>query len=93
LRQVFLFKLKPDRVVFRIGKVRDALNHPHYEKDCGVYPDRNTGIALFNLDERCPADGGALRRDSHGNTPPPPGVAEVVAQLVQGMPYRDRQQH
>jgi hypothetical protein len=87
------FKLKADRVVFQIGKIREALDHAHHKEHCGVDPERNTGITLFNLDQRCPADGGTLSRDAHGNAPPPPGVSDVVAQFAQRMPDGDGQYH
>jgi hypothetical protein len=88
---MLFFKLKTDGVVFWVGKVRETLNHAHYEEDRGVDSDRNTGVALFNLDQRGPADGGALSRDGHGDAPPPPGVADIVAQLAQRMPDGDWQ--
>ena len=65
----------------------------HHEENRGVDPEGNAGVALFNLDQRGPADGGALRRDSHGDTPPPPGVADIVAQLAKRMLDRDWQYH
>ncbi len=79
---MLLIKLKANDVVFRIGKVREAIDYAHHKQDCGVDPDGHAGLALFNLDQGCPADGGALRRDGHGNTSPPPGVADIVAELA-----------
>jgi hypothetical protein len=49
-------------------------------KNRAIYPDRNTGIALFNLDQCCPACKRALRRQDRGD---PPGIADVVAQLAE----------
>jgi len=88
-----LFKLKADGVVFRIGEVREALDHAQHKKNRGVDPERNAGITLFNLDQRCPAYGGALRRDGYGDPPPPPGVPYVVAQLAQRVPDWNGQYH
>jgi hypothetical protein len=86
---MFFLKLKADRIVSWIGEIGDALDHAHHKKDGGIDPDRDAGIALFNLDERRPANRGALRRRYHGNPTAPPGVPYVMAQFAQGMPYRD----
>jgi len=79
---MLLFKLKSDRIGFRISEVREALDHAHNKQDRGVYPDRDAGIALFNLDQRRPAYGSALRRNGHRDAPPPASIAHIVAQLA-----------
>src|SRR5581483_1536674 len=74
LRQMLLLKLKPNAVAFRISEVRQAVDHPHHKEDGRVEPERNAGIAFFNLEQGCPADGGPLRGDGQGDAPPPPRV-------------------
>jgi hypothetical protein len=87
---MFFLKLKADRIIFRIGQLRDALDHAHYKKDGCIDSDGDAGIAFFDLDERCSADRGPLRRRYHGNAPATPSVPYIMAQFAQGMPYRDR---
>jgi hypothetical protein len=90
LRQVFFFELQAHGIVLRRGEIAKPVRHAQHKKDRGVYPDRDAGFALFNLDEGRAADRGALRRDGRRDASPPPGVTDVVAELTQGMSYRER---
>ena len=76
-------------IVLRRGEIAQPVRHAQHKKDRGVYPDRDAGIALFNFDEGRAADRRALRRDCRWDAPPPPGITDVVAELAQGMPYRE----
>lgn len=93
LRQMFPFELKAHTVVFWISDVREAINQAQYKEDRGIQPKCNPGFAFFNLDQRCPAYGSALRGDGDRNPPSPPCIPKIVTQFVQRMPDRDRQCH
>ena len=87
---MLFLELKADRVVCRIGELREPVGHPQDEEDGGIDPDADAGISLFNLDQRCPADRGTRRRDGHGNAPSPPRVSHVMAQLAERALYGGR---
>jgi hypothetical protein len=79
---MLLFELEANRVILGVSDVRKAFGHAHHKKDCGVDAHCDTGVALFNLDERRSADRGALGHDSGRNAPPPPGISNVPTQLA-----------
>ncbi len=77
--QVFFFQLTPDGVVPWIGHVGQPVGHSQRKEKGGVCPYRDAGIALLDLVQGHPADGGPLCQDRHGDAPPPPGIANVMA--------------
>jgi hypothetical protein len=90
---MFLFELQAYSVVFRSDQIGQAVRHPQYKKDRGVYPDRDAGIAFFNLYQRRATYRRTLRRDSRRDAPPPPGITNVAAELSQRSSYRYWQYH
>jgi hypothetical protein len=50
LREMLLFQLKADRVVFRIGKLGKPVGQAENKQKGGVAADRDAGVALFNLE-------------------------------------------
>jgi hypothetical protein len=81
LRQVFRFQLKADRVIPRVSEVGEPIRHSQYKEDDGVVCHRNAGIALFDFDQRRPADGRARRSDRGGNPPPPPSILYIATEF------------
>jgi hypothetical protein len=88
---VLLFELEPDGVVLRIGDVRKMVGQSQDEQHGRVAAHRHTGLTLFDLEERHAADGRTLGGDLHRDTSSPPRVADVMSQLAQGAPDRDRE--
>jgi hypothetical protein len=90
---MFLFELQAHGVVLRSDQIGQAVRHAQYKKDRGVYPDRDAGIAFFNLYQCRAAYRRTLRRDSRRDAPPPPGITDVAAELSQRAPYGYWQYH
>jgi len=88
LAAVFSSKLRPTGSFFGAARSPSRSARPSTKRTVAYIPDRDAGIALFNLDEGRAADRGALRRDGRRDPPPPPGVTDVAAELAASIPYR-----
>jgi hypothetical protein len=77
--------------VRRIRHIGDPVHEAQGEQHGRVIADVDALIALLDLVERHAADRGALGENGGSNPPPPPGVADVLAQLSQCPKDGDRE--
>jgi len=84
LRQVLLLQLQSNGIVLGIGHIGQPIDHAQDEEHGGVNAQRDAGISKFNFVQSGPADRGALSQD-RGRYAPPPGIANIVAQLAPAM--------
>jgi len=88
--QVLFFELKPDSIVAGISHISQPIGHSKCEENSSVCPGRDAGVTLLDLAESHPADRRPLRQDCDWNAPPPPRVADIVAQLPERTSHRYR---
>ena len=85
---MLLLQRKPHGIMTGIGYIGQPVAHAKRKENRGVGSHRDAGVTLFNLIESHPANGGPLRQDRNGNTPPPAGVTNIVPELAQRTGYR-----
>lgn len=88
---MLFFELQADGIMLGIGQLGQPVRHPEHKQDGGIAAHRRAGIALFNLEEGRPADGGTLRGDFSRNASTPPRIPDIMAEFAQGAGDRDRQ--
>jgi hypothetical protein len=89
LRKALLFELKAESVMARVGEIGEALLEAQRKKHLGVYSDGNAGIALFHAAQRHPARRRPFGQNRRGDPAPAAGVADVLAQLAEGVRHWD----
>jgi hypothetical protein len=83
LGKALLIERQPLFVAPNVGNFSEALLHAEDEEHGAQAPDRNTRIALLQLEQRGPTDRGTLSDDGRRNAPPQAGLAEVATQLAE----------
>ena len=84
-------RLEADGVILRIGDVRKVVGQSQNEQHGRVAAHGHARLALFDLEERHAADGGALGRNLYRDASSAPRVTDVAPQFAEIAPDRNRQ--
>jgi hypothetical protein len=81
---MFLLEFQPYGVMAGICDIGESLHHTQGEEYGRVISESGVRIALLDPVQCRSADGSPFCQNRDGYAPPPPGIANIRAQLSQG---------